>query len=62
MFFRSVFRAFNPRALLLPAVAFVGHHIMKASVKENDRINQKLKKKLDGLYHHNTDLSKDVSA
>jgi hypothetical protein len=33
MFFRSVFRAFNPRALLLPAIVLASHRIMKANVQ-----------------------------
>ena len=61
MFFRSLFRAFNPKALLLPTAVLVGMRAYRATVQENERINQKLKKKLDKLYHHNTDLSKDVS-
>ena len=61
MFFRSLFRAFNPKALLLPTAVLVGMRAYRATVQENERINQKLKKKLDKLYHHDADLSEDVS-
>lgn len=61
MFFRSLFRQFNPRALFLPTAVLVGMRTFKATTKENERINEKLKNKLNKLYHHNTPLSKDVN-
>jgi hypothetical protein len=33
MFFRSLYRAFNPRALFLPAMVLASHRIMKATVQ-----------------------------
>ena len=60
--FRSFFKAFNPRHFAFLG-AFASSHFLPfmATSEEHERINQKLKRKLNEKYHNRKDISFELT-